>query len=76
MSATAENIRESHPPVESGISDWLNVNVRLWRLASFVVAGIVAAPVLVIALSWLTPAGDIWRHLAQTVLGEDRKSVV
>ena len=70
MSATAENIRESHPPVESGISDWLNVNVRLWRLASFVVAGIVAAPVLVIALSWLTPAGDIWRHLAQTVLGE------
>jgi len=58
------------PERESGISDWLNVNVRLWRLASFTVAGIVAAPILVVALSWLTPAGDIWRHLVQTVLGE------
>ncbi|MDH3513720.1 MAG: iron ABC transporter permease [Gammaproteobacteria bacterium] len=70
MSASAEDIRQSPPPVESGISDWLNVNVRLWRLASFTVAAIVAAPIAVVALSWLTPAGDVWRHLVQTVLGE------
>ena len=70
MSASAEDIRQSPPPIESGISDWLNVNVRLWRLASFTVAAIVAAPIVVIALSWFTPVGDIWRHLVQTVLGE------
>lgn len=70
MSASAEDIRQSPPPVESGISDWLNVNVRLWRLASFTVAAIVAAPIVVVALSWFTPEGDIWRHLVQTVLGE------
>ncbi|MEK7223891.1 MAG: iron ABC transporter permease [Pseudomonadota bacterium] len=68
MSATAENLRQAPP--ESGISAWLNVNVRLWRLASGVIAGVVAAPILVIALAWLTPAGDIWRHLVHTVLGE------
>ena len=68
MSATAENLRQAPP--ESGISAWLNVNVRLWRMASFVIAGVVAAPILVIALAWLTPAGDVWRHLVHTVLGE------
>ena len=68
MSATAENLRQAPP--ESGISAWLNVNVRLWRMASFVIAGVVAAPILVVALAWLTPAGDIWRHLVHTVLGE------
>ena len=68
MSATAENLRQAPP--ESGISTWLNVNVRLWRLASFIIAGVVAAPILVIALAWLTPAGDVWRHLVHTVLGE------
>jgi len=68
MSATAENLRQAAP--ESGISTWLNVNVRLWRMASCVIAGVVAAPILVVALAWLTPAGDIWRHLVHTVLGE------
>lgn len=69
MTTNAETLRVS-PESETGISTWLNVNVRLWRLASFIVAGIVAAPILVVALSWFTPAGDIWRHLVQTVLGE------
>ena len=68
MSATAENLRQA--ATESGISAWLNVNVRLWRMASFVIAGVVAAPILVVALAWLTPAGDVWRHLVHTVLGE------
>jgi iron(III) transport system permease protein len=68
MSATADNLRQAAP--ESGIAAWLNVNVRLWRMASCVIAGVVAAPILVVALAWLTPAGDIWRHLVHTVLGE------
>jgi iron(III) transport system permease protein len=68
MSATAENLRQAPP--ESGISAWLNVNVRLWRVASFVIAGVVAAPILIVTLAWLTPAGDVWRHLVHTVLGE------
>ncbi|MEK7207481.1 MAG: hypothetical protein AAB134_06330, partial [Pseudomonadota bacterium] len=67
MTANTETLRVS-PERESGISAWLNV--RLWRTASFIVAGVVAAPILVIALAWLTPAGDVWRHLVHTVLGE------
>ncbi len=69
MNATAEHMRRD-PPAETGIAAWLDVDVRLWRLASFTVAGVVAAPILVIALAWLAPAGDVWRHLVHTVLGE------
>ncbi len=68
MSATADNLRQAPP--ESGISAWLNVNVRLWRMASFVIAGVVATPILIVTLAWFTPAGDVWRHLFHTVLGE------
>ncbi|MBI3575344.1 MAG: iron ABC transporter permease [Gammaproteobacteria bacterium] len=39
-------------------------------MASFIIAGVVAAPILVVTLAWLTPAGDVWRHLVHTVLGE------
>ena len=69
MTTGIETLKTS-PERESGISDWLNVNVRLWRLASFAVAAIVAAPILVVALAWFTPAGEVWRHLVSTVLGE------
>ncbi len=57
-------------PIETGISAWLNVNVRGWRLASLAVAIVVAAPILVVAAAWFTPATDVWRHLADTVLME------
>src|SRR3989344_4676103 len=69
MTASTES-SSRQTPVESGISTWLNVNVRGWRLASLVVAAVVAAPILVIAGAWLTPATDIWRHIADTVLAE------
>jgi iron(III) transport system permease protein len=69
MNPTAEEF-SSPPPIETGISTWLDVNVRLWQLASFAIAGMVAAPIVIVMLSWLSPAGDVWRHLAQTVLGE------
>jgi len=51
-----------------GIAVWLNVNVRIWQVASLLVASLVAAPILVLAASWLAPAGEVWRHLATTVL--------
>src|SRR3970040_2895466 len=75
MSSTAEEI-SSPPPGEPGISTGLDVNVRLWQLASFAIAGMVAAPILIVMLSWFSPAGDIWRHLAQTVLGELLRNTV
>jgi len=75
MSSTAEEI-SSPPPIETGISTWLDVNVRLWQLASFAIAGMVAAPILIVMLSWFSPAGDIWRHLVQTVLGELLRNTV
>lgn len=65
--AVIEDARSS-PPRDAGISAWLNVNVRLWRLASFGVVAVVAAPIAVVASAWLAPAGEVWRHLAQTVL--------
>ena len=57
-------------PIETGISAWLDVNVRGWRLASLAVALTVAALILVVALAWFTPATDVWRHIAETVLAE------
>jgi iron(III) transport system permease protein len=69
MSRTAEELRESLPR-DAGISAWLNVNVRFWRAASLMVAAVVAAPILVIAAAWATPATDIWQHLVDTVLAE------
>jgi iron(III) transport system permease protein len=67
VTAAGSNVvnREAAP---RGIATWLNVNVRLWQAASLLVASIVAAPILVLASTWLVPAGDVWRHLAETVL--------
>lgn len=69
MTTTAHDI-EARPPSESGISAWLDVDVRLWRVASFAVAAMVVAPIVVVALAWFAPAGDVWRHLVDNVLGE------
>jgi iron(III) transport system permease protein len=54
----------------AGIAGWLDVGVQSWRIASLIVALIVAAPILVLMSAWLAPATDVWRHLAQTVLPE------
>jgi iron(III) transport system permease protein len=58
------------PASETGISTWLNVSVRGWRLASLIVALVVAAPMLVVAGAWFLPATEVWGHLAATVLPE------
>lgn len=41
-----------------------------WTSLALVLAALVALPVLVIASSVLHPAGDVWRHLAETVLAD------
>ena len=53
-----------------GFAAWINVRVRGWQFASLVVAFMVALPIAVVCAAWLTPAGEVWSHLARTVLGE------
>lgn len=53
---------------ELGISGLLNVSVWQWRLASIVIALLVATPVLVVFVAWFGPPSENWPHLASTVL--------
>lgn len=39
-----------------------------WRAVPFVVAAMVLAPVAVVFSAFLNPSGDVWQHLASTVL--------
>ncbi len=41
-----------------------------WRALPWLFAGMVLAPAAVVASAFFTPAGDVWRHLAQTTLTE------
>ncbi len=41
-----------------------------WRLASLAVALLVTIPLLTLLPAWLVAEGEVWRHLADTVLGE------
>lgn len=41
-----------------------------WRLVILAVAALVVTPMSVVFLSWLDPAGEIWGHLAETLLGD------
>lgn len=41
-----------------------------WRIALFAIAALATAPLAVIFASFLTPADDVWRHFASTILGE------
>ena len=51
----------------SGIKGALT-EAALWRWGPAVVALLVALPVLVIFSFLLRPAGEVWQHLADTVL--------
>lgn len=53
---------------ELGFSGALDVGVWPWRLASLVIAAVVAVPILIVFASWLGPPSDVWWHLADTVL--------
>lgn len=41
-----------------------------WRVAALLIAVLVSIPVLMLLPAWLTPSSEVWRHLADTVLGE------
>lgn len=41
---------------------------RAWEVLVLIVALLVAAPILVVVASVATPTGEIWSHLASTVL--------
>lgn len=55
-------------PTEQGYSSSLNVSVWQWRLASLMIALMVAAPILVVFSAWLSPPSETWTHLADTLL--------
>lgn len=55
---------------QTGLSAWLNVNTNYWRYSSMLIALVIAIPILVVFAAWLQPAGDVWRHLVDTVLAE------
>ena len=59
---------EKTSQLKTGFSTWLDVHIWQWQAASFLVALVVAAPILVILLAWLQPSSEVWQHLAQTVL--------
>lgn len=46
----------------------LRVKSRLWVAGPIVVAALVAFPVLVVLANIFVPTGDVWQHLADTVL--------
>lgn len=41
-----------------------------WHLAAFVIAGLVVVPIGVVLSSILSPADDVFRHVAETALGD------
>ncbi len=41
-----------------------------WHLLAFVLALVVAWPLLVLLSAWFQPEGEVWRHLVNTVLGD------
>src|SRR5215468_7677877 len=41
-----------------------------WTLAALSIAGLLAVPMLAVLSSFMTPAGEVWRHLWRTQLGE------
>ena len=55
-------------PTDQGYSSSLNVSVWQWRLASLLIALMVAAPILVVFSAWLSPPSETWTHLADTLL--------
>jgi iron(III) transport system permease protein len=64
---SAQISRKAGKP-ELGFSGSLDVGVWQWRLASLLIAAVVAAPILIVFAAWLGPSTETWSHLADTVL--------
>src|SRR5919108_2319451 len=41
-----------------------------WTLAALAIAGLLVVPIVAVLSSFLTPAGEVWRHLWRTQLVE------
>ena len=41
-----------------------------WTLAALAIAGLLVIPIVSVLSSFMTPAGEVWRHLWRTQLGE------
>jgi iron(III) transport system permease protein len=62
----AESFAEPSPPTRAAVAAPLSG----WSMATWVIATLVGAPVLVVGLHLLAPSGEVWTHLAQTVLAD------
>ena len=65
------NVRSDCSGTETGSSIYPSYSFRTilsWRFISILVAILVLIPVGTIILSFLTPAGDVWKHLVETTL--------
>lgn len=58
-----------HDVVMAPLPRYRAAHGRGWRWASLLIAALVAVPILMLLPAWLMPEGDVWRHLADTVLG-------
>lgn len=65
------NVRSDHSGTKTGSSTYPSYSFRTilsWRFISILVAILVLIPVGTVILSFLTPAGDVWKHLVETTL--------
>lgn len=60
----------------TGLGAWLSARGRLWRAGAGVIALLVALPIVLVLSAWLEPQPEVWRHLADTVLGELLRNTV
>lgn len=66
MSSVPEVV-ELPPRFTAPARSW-TVDGRLWRIATLLLAGVITVPILVLLPAWLSSTGEIWQHLADTVL--------
>jgi len=66
---------QSHSPT-TGLSAWLGARGRVWRAGAGLIALLVALPIVLVLSAWLEPQPEVWRHLADTVLGELLRNTV
>lgn len=62
LHTTIQNIRKDHPRVRQASPKW--------TFLSLLIAALISIPILTVVLSIFTPSGEIWEHLANTVLSE------
>src|SRR2546428_2324520 len=60
-----------HEPLQAyGVGTRVKRRFSGWTLAAMGIAGLLGVPMLAVLSSFMTPAGEVWRHLWRTQLGE------